>query len=231
MGPRMTTGGKDAKPQAAHATMLAYLTTDAGAPVGLLRKLLQQSTDGSFNCVTVDDHASTNDTACLLASGLAGVRLDSKAAIGKFSDALNDVTQSLAYQIAADGEGATKVVKIIVKGATTVEAARALARAIANSPLVKCAMHGNDPNWGRIVSAAGYAGVPFDPDRCTLKLQGVVVFKAGQPVRFDGAKVSKALHAAEVTAELSCNLGPAEATVWTCDLSREYITINADYHT
>jgi glutamate N-acetyltransferase/amino-acid N-acetyltransferase len=231
IGPRMTTGGKDAKPQAAHATMLAYLTTDAGAPAGLLRKLLQQSTDGSFNCVTVDDHASTNDTACLLASGMSGVTLDSKAAVGKFSDALNEVTQSLAYQIAADGEGATKVVKIIIKGATTVVAARAIARAIANSPLVKCAMHGNDPNWGRIVSAAGYAGVPFDPDRCTLKLQGVVVFKAGQPVRFDGGKVSKALHVADVAVELSCGLGPAEATVWTCDLSREYITINADYHT
>jgi glutamate N-acetyltransferase/amino-acid N-acetyltransferase len=228
IGPRMST---DAKPEAAHATMLAYLTTDVAVPAALLRKLLQQSTDASFNCVTVDDHASTNDTACLLASGMAGVKLDSASAIKKFSDALNEVTQSLAYQIAADGEGATKVVKIIVTGATTVPAARALARAIANSPLVKCAMHGNDPNWGRIVSAAGYAGVPFNPDRCTLKLQGTAVFKAGRPVRFDAAKVSKALHASEVTAELNCNLGEAQATVWTCDLSREYITINADYHT
>jgi glutamate N-acetyltransferase/amino-acid N-acetyltransferase len=211
--------------------MLAYLTTDVAVPAALLRKLLQQSTDASFNCVTVDDHASSNDTACLLASGMAGVKLDSASAIKKFSDALNEVTQSLAYQIAADGEGATKVVKIIVTGATTVPAARALARAIANSPLVKCAMHGKDPNWGRIVSAAGYAGVPFNPDRCTLKLQGTAVFKAGRPVRFDAAKVSKALHASEVTAELNCNLGEAQATVWTCDLSREYITINADYHT
>jgi glutamate N-acetyltransferase / amino-acid N-acetyltransferase len=228
IGPRMTT---DAKPQAAHATMLAYLTTDAAAPAPLLRKLLQQSTDVSFNCVTVDDHASTNDTACLLASGLAGVKLDSAAAIKKFTDALNEVTQSLAYQIAADGEGATKVVKIVVTGATSVSAARALARTIANSPLVKCAMNGNDPNWGRIVSAAGYAGVPFDPDRCTLKLQNVSVFKAGQPVKFDSIKVSQALRAPEVTAELNCNLGKAEATVWTCDLSKEYVTINADYHT
>jgi glutamate N-acetyltransferase / amino-acid N-acetyltransferase len=228
IGPRMRT---NVKPQAAHATMLAYLTTDAAAPAPLLRKLLQQSTDASFNCVTVDDHASTNDTACLLASGMGGVKLDSAAATRKFGDALNEVTQSLAYQIAADGEGATKVVKIVVSGATTVLAARAIARVIANSPLVKCAMHGNDPNWGRIVSAAGYAGVPFDPDKCTLKLQGVAVFKAGQPVRFDASQISKALHAPEVTAELICNLGKAQATVWTCDLSREYITINADYHT
>jgi glutamate N-acetyltransferase/amino-acid N-acetyltransferase len=92
-------------------------------------------------------------------------------------------------------------------------------------------MNGNDPNWGRIVSAAGYAGVPFDPDRCTLKLQGIPVFKTGQPVKFDPAKASKALHAPEVTAELICNLGTSSATVWTCDLSKEYVTINADYHT
>lgn len=232
IGPRM---GGSAKPQAAkpqvHATMLAYLTTDAVAPAAVLRKLLQQASDGSFNAVTVDDHASTNDTACLLASGLSGVKIDSPAAIGKFSAALNEVSQSLAYQIAADGEGATKVVKIVVTGATTPAAAQAMARTIANSPLVKCAMHGNDPNWGRIVSAAGYAGVPFDPEKATLKLQGTVVFKAGQPVRFDSAKVSEALKAAEVVVELSCQLGKAEATVWTCDLSKEYVTINAEYHT
>jgi glutamate N-acetyltransferase/amino-acid N-acetyltransferase len=223
IGPRMSTGP--------HATMLAYLTTDVAAPAALLRKLLQQSTDTSFNCVTVDDHASTNDPACLLASGMSSVKLDSAAVISKFTDALNEVTQSLAYQIAADGEGATKVVKIVVTGASTAEAARAIARTIANSPLVKCAMNGNDPNWGRIVSAAGYAGVPFDPDRCSLKLQGTVVFKGGRPVGFDGDQLSRALKAAEVVAELSCKLGGGEATVWTCDLSKEYVTINADYHT
>jgi glutamate N-acetyltransferase / amino-acid N-acetyltransferase len=106
-----------------------------------------------------------------------------------------------------------------------------MARAIANSPLVKTAMHGSDPNWGRIVSAAGFAGVPFEPDRCTLTLQGTVVFRAGQPVGFDAEAVSKSLSAKEVVAELDCRMGKADATVWTCDLSREYITINADYHT
>lgn len=224
IGPRVSTAGP-------HATMLAYLTCDVAAPAAVLRKLLQQSVDVSFNCVTVDDHASTNDTVCLLASGMGGAKLNSRGAIEKFSAALNEVSQSLAYQIAADGEGATKVVKILVKGARTVADARALARTIANSPLVKCAMNGNDPNWGRIVSAAGYAEAAFDPDRCMLRLQGTVVFKAGQPVKFDAGKVSKALRAAEVVAELDCKMGKADATVWTCDLSKEYVTINADYHT
>jgi glutamate N-acetyltransferase/amino-acid N-acetyltransferase len=217
--------------QPPQATMLAYLTTDCAAPAPLLRKLLSAASDGSFNAVTVDDHASTNDTACLLASGLGGVKLDTPAAKEKFARALDEVCQSLAYQIAADGEGATKVVKIVVSGATTPAAARAIARTIANSPLVKCAMNGNDPNWGRIVSAAGFAGPVFNPDRATLKLQGTVVFKSGQPVHFDAEKVSHALKCPEVVAELSCGIGKASATVWTCDLSKEYVTINADYHT
>ena len=213
------------------ATMLAYLTTDVAAPAPLLRKLMWTACDSSFNSVTVDDHASTNDTACLLASGTSGVKLDSAAARERFANALNEVCQSLAYQIAADGEGATKVVKIIVSGAATPAAARAMARAIANSPLVKCAMNGNDPNWGRIVSAAGYAGVPFEPDRATLKLQGIIVFCAGQPVAFDAQRASALMNAGEVVVALSCGMGKAIATVWTCDLSKEYVTINAEYHT
>jgi glutamate N-acetyltransferase / amino-acid N-acetyltransferase len=213
------------------ATMLAYLTTDVAAPPPLLRKLLQQAADESFNCVTVDDHASTNDTAALLASGHSGARLDSAAAVTKFSSALREVTQSLAWQIAADGEGATKVVKIVVSGASTIAGAKAIARTMANSPLVKCAMHGNDPNWGRLVSAAGYAGAPFDPDKCSLKLQGTLVFRGGTPVKFNAAKLSAALAAKEVVAELNCGNGSGHATIWTCDLSKEYVTINADYHT
>jgi glutamate N-acetyltransferase/amino-acid N-acetyltransferase len=213
------------------ATMLAYLTTDVIAPAPLLRKLMWTACDSSFNAVTVDDHASTNDTACLLASGASGVKLDTTAAKEKYARALAEVCQSLAYQIAADGEGATKVVKVVVTGATNPAAAKAIARVIANSPLVKCAMHGNDPNWGRIVSAAGYAGVPFNPDKSTLKLQGVTVFRSGQPVLFDAEKTSELLKSPEVVAELICGIGKASATVWTCDLSKEYVTINADYHT
>ena len=214
-----------------HATMLAYITTDAKIPASVLRRLVGQAADGSFNAVTVDDHMSTNDTALVMASGASGVKIDSSRSLASFAAALSEVCQSLAYQIAADGEGATKVVKIVVKSAASDHAARKIARAIANSPLVKCAMHGNDPNWGRIVSAAGLAGVPFDPDRSALSLQGTVVFRNGQPVAFDADKLSAALRAPDVLAELTCRLGDGESTCWTCDLSKEYVTINADYHT
>jgi glutamate N-acetyltransferase/amino-acid N-acetyltransferase len=214
-----------------HATMLAYLTTDAAIAPTQLRKMLADATEESFNAVTVDDHMSTNDTAVLLASGASGIKITSDRDRKTFIKSLNEVCQSLAYQIAADGEGATKVVRVEVKNAATQPAARAMARAIADSPLVKCAMHGNDPNWGRIVSAAGMAGVAFDPDRCVLTLQGVVVFRAGRPVAFDGAALSAKLNATQVQVELNCRMGKAAQTCWTCDLSREYITINADYHT
>jgi glutamate N-acetyltransferase/amino-acid N-acetyltransferase len=214
-----------------HATMLAYLTTDAAVPVALLRQLLGAASDTSFNAVTVDDHTSTNDTCVILASGASNVKIDSPRAAKAFTAALNEVCQSLAYQIAKDGEGATKVVTIQVEGATTDAAAKIIARTIANSPLVKCAMNGNDPNWGRIVSAAGYAGVPFDPDKCTLTLQGTIVFRHGRPLPFNAEKLSKALAAPDVSVVLSCRLGKSKATVWTCDLSKDYVTINADYHT
>lgn len=223
--------GAGGKRRAKHATMLAYLTTDAAVPAALLRRFLGEVCDESFNAVTVDDQASTNDTAAVLASGVSGASVDSPAAEKNFARALREVCQSLAYQIAADGEGATKVVVVTVKGLPTVAHARTMARGIANSPLVKCAMHGSDPNWGRIVCAAGFAGVPFDPDRATLSLQGTVVFRNGQPVPFDAERVSASLRAAEVRAELSCRLGKAQATCWTCDFSKEYVTINADYHT
>jgi glutamate N-acetyltransferase/amino-acid N-acetyltransferase len=213
-----------------HATMLAYLTTDAALPAGQLGKMLQSASDDTFNAVTVDDHTSTNDTACLLASGSAG-RITSPAGRNKFADALKDLCQQLAYQIAADGEGATKVVKITVRQAKTIADAKTMARAIANSPLVKCAMNGNDPNWGRIVSAAGMCGATFDPSRATLKLQGATVFRNGRPAPFDGPKVSQSLAAPEVQVELACRLGDAQSTCWTCDLSKEYVTINAEYHT
>jgi glutamate N-acetyltransferase/amino-acid N-acetyltransferase len=222
IGPRMTV--------LPHATMLAYLTTDASIRPAALRKVLAECVEKSFNAVTVDDHTSTNDTACILASNV-GPKIATEGEMRKFAEAMKEVCGSLAWQIAADGEGATKVVKIMVKKAAGDGAAKAMARAIANSPLVKCAMHGNDPNWGRIVSAAGLAGVPFDPDKCALKLQGTVVFRGGRPAEFDAGAVSDSLKAAEVVVELDCRTGKGEATVWTCDLSKEYVTINADYHT
>jgi glutamate N-acetyltransferase / amino-acid N-acetyltransferase len=230
IGPRMKAHGS-ALDRSKHATMLAYLTTDARISPVLLRKMLQQATDDSFNAVTIDDHTSTNDTAAILASGASGAKIDIARATKYFADALTEVCQSLAYQIAADGEGATKVVTITVRSARTTEDARTIARTIANSPLVKTAMHGNDPNWGRIVSAAGYAGVAFDSDKCILTLQDTIVFRAGRPVSFDVEKLSRNLQAPEVTIDLQCRQGKSTATAWTCDLSREYITINADYHT
>ena len=240
IGPRLSLDGVDpggrAKRRAAwkgkHATMLAYLTTDAKIAAPVLRKLLAGATEGSFNAVTVDDHTSTNDTACMLASGRSGVAVERGTALKTFADALDEVCRSLAYQIAADGEGATKVVAVTVRRAKSESDARTIARAIANSPLVKCAMHGNDPNWGRIVSAAGLAGVAFDPDKCALRLQGAAVFRAGRPLAFDAEAVSNSLATAEVKVDLNCGgAGSGEATVWTCDLSREYVAINADYHT
>lgn len=229
IGPRMALPGKGLK--GLHATMLGYLTTDAAVAAPLLRRLMGEAADRSFNAVTVDDHTSTNDMACILASGMSGAKVASPADAKTFAAALNEVCEALAYQIAADGEGATKVVTVTVRQAKDDAAASAIARAIANSPLVKCAMHGNDPNWGRIVSAAGLAGVPFDPEKCTLTLQGTPVFRAGQPLKFDAEAVSSALKAKEVKVDLACKLGKAETTVWTCDLSKDYVTINADYHT
>jgi glutamate N-acetyltransferase/amino-acid N-acetyltransferase len=211
--------------------MLAYLTTDAGISASVLRRLLAGASDRSFNAVTVDDHTSTNDTCAILASGMSGSKVNSPKAVKAFASALDEVCQSLAYQIAADGEGATKVVKITVKSAWDEDSARKIARTIANSPLVKCAMNGNDPNWGRIVSAAGYAGVKFEPDRSTLRLQGVEVFRHGKPLEFDAESLSRKLANGEVDVLLDCRLGKSSATCWTCDLSKGYVTINADYHT
>ncbi|HEX2973026.1 MAG TPA: bifunctional glutamate N-acetyltransferase/amino-acid acetyltransferase ArgJ [Tepidisphaeraceae bacterium] len=214
-----------------HATMLAYLTTDVQIAAPVLRKLMQAAADASFNAVTVDDQTSTNDTACLMASGASDIRINTPAAIKSFTAALNEVCQSLAYQIAADGEGATKVVTIEVKSAKNDVEAKRIARSIANSPLVKCAMNGNDPNWGRIICAAGQAEAKFDPTKALLTLQGTPVFRRGGPVTFDAAAVSKALQAPEVKVVLTCGLGKGSTTCWTCDLSKGYVTINADYHT
>lgn len=214
-----------------HATMLAFLTTDAKLSPQILQELLSRAADLSFNSVTIDDHASTNDTAAILASGASGISPSSRSDLRSFASGLNDVCRSLAYQIAADGEGATKVIAVSVSHAPDEPTAREIARAIATSPLVKCAMHGNDPNWGRVVSAAGYAGVPFDPDRATVAIQGKIVFRHGQPMKFDEKHLSRLLRSREVQVQLSCGVGRSAATCWTCDLSKQYVAINADYRT
>ena len=181
--------------------------------------------------MTIDDHTSTNDMALLLASGASGVSIKGGKDLQSFSKALNEVCRSLAYQIASDGEGATKVVLITVRKAASASDAKLMARAIANSPLVKCAMNGNDPNWGRIVSAAGMTNAKFEPNKAHLTLQGATVFTRGRPAEFEREALSAALTFHEVQVVLTCNLGKHEATCWTCDLSKDYVTINADYHT
>lgn len=230
IGPRLAPepGGKM---KGLHATMLAYLTTDAKISAPALRKLLLPSANRSFNSVTVDDHTSTNDTLAILASGASGVAINAMPLARKFAEALDEVCVSLAKQIAADGEGATKMVTVVVHGAATSADANNMARAIANSPLLKCALNGNDPNWGRIVSAAGMSGATFDPDRAELTLQGTKVFRRGTPLPFDAEAVSKSMDAKTLDITLSCNAGEGHATIYTCDFSKEYVAINADYHT
>ena len=213
------------------ATMLGFVATDAGISSKALRAMLPGVVEETFNAVTVDGDTSTNDSVFVLANGASGTKLASAKEIAKFRGALTEVCGSLAKQIAADGEGATKLVTITVLGARNVSEARCVARTIAESPLVKTALHGADPNWGRIVCAAGYSGVAVRPERMTLDVQGIRLFERGEPARFDAARASRLMRAKEVELRLELGMGRASAVMWTCDLSKEYITINADYHT
>lgn len=214
------------------ATMLGIITTDAQIDPDVLRGLLSSVVNRSFNRVTVDGDTSTNDSVLLLASGVSGVRLQQGTHdIVRFEAALRKVAETLAKMIARDGEGATKMVEIWVHGASTDDDATAIAKTIANSPLVKTALFGNDPNWGRILAAAGRAGVTFDPNHLDLDLAGVPVVRDGQPVDFDKAAASAALQTSEVVISLSLTEGDGETVMWTCDFSYDYVKINADYTT
>ncbi len=216
------------------ATMLAYVATDAAISPSSLRTAVWDVTDSTFNCVTVDQHTSTSDTFAVLANGLAeNPRIElGTSAWRSFSRALESVCDSLARQIAADGEGATKLVVIHVTGAATDADARRAAMAIANSPLVKTAIHGGDPNWGRFVSAAGYSGAAMNPDKAHCQVGKISVFRNGRPTDIALADVQAVMqqHDVHITLNLGAG-GKGTCRVYTCDLSREYITINADYHT
>jgi glutamate N-acetyltransferase/amino-acid N-acetyltransferase len=214
------------------ATMLSVITTDAQIAPDLLQGALANVVNRTFNRVTVDGDTSTNDTLLLLASGASGVRLQQGTQnLVRFEKALQTVAETLAKAIARDGEGATKLVEIWVHGAADNAAASRIAQTIANSPLVKTALFGNDPNWGRILAAAGRAGVCFNPNGVDLDLAGIPVVRAGQPVPFDAAAASHAMKTPEVVIALSLSEGDGEAVVWTCDFSYEYVRINADYTT
>ncbi|MEM8875070.1 MAG: bifunctional glutamate N-acetyltransferase/amino-acid acetyltransferase ArgJ [Planctomycetota bacterium] len=214
-----------------HATMLAYILTDAEMPAAALRKLWRDATEETFNRVTVDRDTSTNDTAVLVANGASGAKINDVEATRKFRTGLEKVCTELARKIASDGEGASKLVTVNVTGAISDEAAEKIARGIADSLLVKTALHGNDPNWGRIIAAAGASGGEFDPNLATLKIVKTTVYAKGKPKPFDPKVVSKAMNAKEVALNLACGQEEGAATVWTCDLSKDYITINAEYST
>jgi glutamate N-acetyltransferase/amino-acid N-acetyltransferase len=216
------------------ATMLAIVTTDARIAADGLSTALRAAVARSFNRISVDGDMSTNDTVLVLASGAADVAIE-RDGMATFAAALTDVCASLARQIARDGEGATRLVEIAVRGARNEAEAHRVADSIARSSLVKTAIHGNDPNWGRILAAAGYSGADIDPERVRLAFgdgaESVVLLERGMPAGFDRAAASALLKRDPALVRLDLGLGDASATVWTCDLSAEYVRVNAEYTT
>jgi len=213
------------------ATTLGFIMTDAIIAPAALQKILNHANARSYDRISVDGDTSTNDTLLLLANGACGFKPEAKE-MPAVQDAITHIAQSLARQIARDGEGAKKFITIEVKGASTDHAAAVIARSIANSPLVKTAIAGSDPNWGRIICAAGYAGVDFDPTRVQITLQGVPVCKSGLAAPFDEQDLKTKLDAPDCQIHFQIRgSGKGEATFWTCDLTKGYIDINASYRT
>jgi glutamate N-acetyltransferase/amino-acid N-acetyltransferase len=215
------------------ATMLAYITTDAAVEPGLMAKLVKPIADRSFNQVTIDGDSSTNDTFLMLANGAAGNEpiLAGTPEAEQLSAALLTVAQQLSRAIAKDGEGATKLITVKVVDSLSDSEARLAARAVASSSLVKTAIHGGDPNWGRIVCALGYSGAELALDRLNLSIGGLVVFERGAGVDVDLAAVRRAFEQSEIEIVAKLGLGSGTAESWGCDLSEEYVRINADYTT
>jgi glutamate N-acetyltransferase/amino-acid N-acetyltransferase len=213
-------------------TMLGLLFTDAPLTPAAAQQALSSAVEETFNCISVDGHMSTNDTVLLLANGAAGGPPLSGAGLEQFHGALLSVCRDLSRAIPADGEGATHLISIEATGCATRADARQIAKAVADSPLVKCAIHGADPNWGRIVSAAGYSGVKFDPAKVTLRLNGYQLYRDGAPIAFDADMVSASIRDnRETQIQLNFGEGAASVTFYTADLTAEYVRLNADYHT
>lgn len=214
------------------ATMLAFVLTDAPVASADLDAILRASVDESFHCISVEGHTSTNDTVLLLASGAAGGSRLAGESLASFAASVADLCRELARMIPDDGEGATHLITIDISGCRTREDARAIAKTVAESALVKTAIAGGDPNWGRIVSAAGYAGVDFDESELSLTLNGFPLYHNGAPLPFDAEAVSNSIKSErETKIELAIKQGPAAVRFWTCDLTTEYVHINADYTT
>jgi glutamate N-acetyltransferase/amino-acid N-acetyltransferase len=212
------------------ATMLAFLTTDAAVPKTLLDRALKEVVDDTFNAITVDGECSTNDCVMLLANGASGVTIDERTYMA-FVAGLRGIASELALGIVRGGEGATKLVTVTVTGAATAHEARQAAKAIANSPLVKTAIHGGDPNWGRLIAVAGRAGVAFELARASVEVGSVVLFDKGHPHDEAAPDAANHLRNKEVSVRVDLGAGTASSTVWTCDLSAEYVKINAEYRT
>lgn len=216
------------------ATMLSYITTDAAVTAPVLQQALHTAVNKSFNMITVDGDTSTNDTLAVLANGLAGNPLIDSSAhpdYPAFCEALTTVLIKLAKLVVRDGEGATKFLEITVTGAHSQADAKLAAMSVAKSPLVKTAFFGEDPNWGRILSAVGYSGAQVDPAKTTLRIGGIPVVSAGLGLRPDLEALRKAMSAKDIVVEIELGAGSFTATVWTCDFSYDYVKINAEYHT
>ena len=215
------------------ATMLAFMTTDAPVDVGLLRKSLSSVVDSSFNMITVDGDTSTNDSVIILANGTAGgdpIKEGSPGA-GPFLEALKKLSIYLAKEIASDGEGATKLIEVTIEGAKTNYDARSAARSVASSTLVKSAIHGGDPNWGRIIVAPGYSDAEVIEEKIALYINDVCIMEEGRPIPFFKEAIVAIMSQSEVNLKLDLNIGEESATAWGCDLSEEYVTFNSEYST
>jgi glutamate N-acetyltransferase/amino-acid N-acetyltransferase len=212
------------------ATMLGFVATDAAVPPALLDRALRAADDDTYNAITVDGECSTNDCVVILANGASGVTID-EAGYDRFVEGLKAVCLSLALGIVRGGEGATKLVTVTVTGAASPADARRAAKTIANSPLVKTAIHGGDPNWGRLIAAAGRAGVAFDLARAAVRIGPVVLFLDGRPYDEAAPEAAACLEQREVALTVDLGSGHATSTVWTCDVSAEYVRINAEYRT
>ncbi|MFC1908511.1 bifunctional glutamate N-acetyltransferase/amino-acid acetyltransferase ArgJ [Chloroflexota bacterium] len=215
------------------ATMLCFLTTDASVEVSFLKYALRSAADISFNMLSIDGDTSTNDMMLVMANGLAGNETITEGSLQSdiFQQALNYVCVHLAKELARDGEGASKLIEVTVSGARSMSGARVAARTIVSSPLVKAAIYGNDPNWGRIVAAAGRSGLEIVEAKIDLYIGDICLVQAGHPQPMDNSAITRVLKESEVSIALNLNLGSAEATAWGCDLTEEYVTINSQYTT
>jgi glutamate N-acetyltransferase/amino-acid N-acetyltransferase len=208
------------------ATLLGFITTDAAVEKGFLQRALKKAVDASFNLISIDGDTSPNDMVLVMANGLAG-----KVSPAPFERALEQLCIYLAKRLAGDGEGATRLIEMTVTGAASQLEARAAARAVVGSSLVKAAVYGADPNWGRIMAAVGRSGVEVKESKFDLAIGKIAVVKAGKPLPFDKSAVIKLLKGKEVPLSVNLNLGSGQATAWGCDLSPEYVTINSHYMT